>query len=158
MAKKKKRPPRPRKRRVKRPAKQIAAKPTTYRGVKFKSRLEARHAVFYDKIRVAWEYEPDKYELGNGWVYTPDFCLPAFKLLIEVKPIYPVPDYLHILQLVNVVDYGFVLAIGGFWKGETPELFDLYDGLGLKLHTLLRQRQKTVAKAVKESGNYRFDI
>jgi hypothetical protein len=61
----------------------VAAIPTKYRGVQFRSRLEARWAAFFDLAGWRWQYEA--FDL-NGWI--PDFRLcgkvPA---LVEVKPI-----------------------------------------------------------------------
>ncbi len=48
---------------------------TEYNGYLFRSRLEARWAVFFDACGVEWEYEPEGYELGNGIRYLPDFLL-----------------------------------------------------------------------------------
>lgn len=48
---------------------------TEYGGYLFRSRLEARWAVFFDACGVAWEYEPEGYDLGNGIHYLPDFLL-----------------------------------------------------------------------------------
>lgn len=39
---------------------------TEYKGYLFRSRLEARWAVFFDACGIAWEYEPEGYDLGNG--------------------------------------------------------------------------------------------
>jgi hypothetical protein len=62
----------------------IAAKPTRYAGVAFRSRLEARWAAFFDAAGWRWEYEPLDLK---GWV--PDFALIGKKhpVLVEVKPI-----------------------------------------------------------------------
>lgn len=49
--------------------------PTEYKGHLFRSRLEARWAVFFDACGVDWEYEPEGYDLGNGVHYLPDFLL-----------------------------------------------------------------------------------
>lgn len=49
--------------------------PTVYKGYRFRSRLEARWAVFFDVCGVKWEYEPEGYDLGNGISYLPDFVL-----------------------------------------------------------------------------------
>lgn len=68
-------------------SKQTPPKPieTIYKGYKFRSRLEARWAVFFDALGVQWEYEKEGYELGElGW-YLPDFYLPDSKLFIEIK-------------------------------------------------------------------------
>ena len=48
---------------------------TSYKGYKFRSRLEARWAVFFDTCGVKWEYEPEGFDLGNGIWYLPDFLL-----------------------------------------------------------------------------------
>ena len=59
---------------------------TRYKGYAFRSRLEARWAVFFDSLGISWEYEPEGYELGNGLRYLPDFWLPEWGLWVEVKP------------------------------------------------------------------------
>jgi len=48
---------------------------TEYKGYKFRSRLEARWAVFFDACGIMWEYEPEGFELDNGMYYLPDFLL-----------------------------------------------------------------------------------
>ena len=48
---------------------------TEYKGYLFRSRLEARWAVFFDACGVRWEYEPEGYVLNNGQCYLPDFLL-----------------------------------------------------------------------------------
>ena len=48
---------------------------TEYRGYRFRSRLEARWAVFFDACHVRWEYEPEGFVLGDGLHYLPDFLL-----------------------------------------------------------------------------------
>lgn len=60
---------------------------TEYKGYRFRSRLEARWAVFFDEVRIAWEYEVEGYELSNGIKYLPDFYLPQFQLFVEIKPL-----------------------------------------------------------------------
>lgn len=60
---------------------------TVYRGYRFRSRLEARWAVFFDALGIDWEYESEGYELPSGR-YLPDFWLPTFGggMWAEVKP------------------------------------------------------------------------
>ena len=48
---------------------------TKYKGYLFRSRLEARWAVFFDACGVKWEYEPEGFDLGEGIYYLPDFLL-----------------------------------------------------------------------------------
>jgi hypothetical protein len=61
-----------------------SAIPTTYKGVRFRSRLEAKWAAFFDAVDWPWEYEP--IDLGG---YIPDFVLPftPAPILVEVKPL-----------------------------------------------------------------------
>lgn len=59
---------------------------TRYKGYKFRSRLEARWAVFFDHLGIRWDYEPEGFELGNGLRYLPDFWLPDLKTWVEIKP------------------------------------------------------------------------
>lgn len=42
--------------------------PTTYKGVTFRSKLEARWAVFFDTLGIEWEYEPQGYKIGYSYV------------------------------------------------------------------------------------------
>lgn len=59
---------------------------TVYRGCYFRSRLEARYALLFDLLKIAWRYEPEGYELGpHDLHYLPDFHLPAFGTWVEVK-------------------------------------------------------------------------
>lgn len=62
----------------------MKAKPTVYKGIRFRSKLEARWAVFFDALGVTWEYEP-AIESVKG-EYVPDFLMGS-KTLIEVKPL-----------------------------------------------------------------------
>lgn len=63
----------------------IVAIETEYKGYRFRSRLEARWAVFFDEAGIKWEYEIEGYKLSNGVMYLPDFYLPEFQLFVEVK-------------------------------------------------------------------------
>ena len=62
----------------------IKAIETWYAGCRFRSRLEARWAVFFDRLGVQWQYEPQSY-LVDGGGYLPDFWLPDQELWVEVK-------------------------------------------------------------------------
>lgn len=48
---------------------------TEYNGYRFRSRLEARWAVFFDACGIEYEYEPEGYELSDGTWYLPDFLI-----------------------------------------------------------------------------------
>ena len=68
--------------------------PTTYRGIKFRSRLEATWAAYFDlrNDNTTWQYEPVDFP---GWI--PDFSvqIPHFPgpSLAEVKPIYTIESF-----------------------------------------------------------------
>lgn len=68
----------------------IKAIETEYAGVRFRSRLEARWAVFFDALGLKWEFEPEAFRLEEGDGYLPDFYLPDFHtrsgVFVEVKP------------------------------------------------------------------------
>ena len=48
---------------------------TVYNGYRFRSRLEARWAVFFDVLEIEYDYEPEGFDLDGLW-YLPDFWLP----------------------------------------------------------------------------------
>jgi len=64
----------------------IKAIDTRYGNHLFRSRLEARYAVYFDELGVTWEYEKEGFDLGNGLMYLPDFYLPDFRIYAEIKP------------------------------------------------------------------------
>jgi len=49
----------------------IGAIETRYSGYRFRSRLEARWATFFDHLGCEWEYEKEGYVLPNGDRYLP---------------------------------------------------------------------------------------
>lgn len=57
---------------------------TRYAGCRFRSRLEARWAVFFDRAGVRWEYEPQGFVV-DGRPYLPDFLLTDCGTWVEVK-------------------------------------------------------------------------
>lgn len=63
----------------------IKAIDTIYNGYRFRSRLEARWAVFFDTVKIRYEYEKEGYDLGKGLYYLPDFWLPDLELFVEIK-------------------------------------------------------------------------
>lgn len=68
----------------------LKARPTTYKGVEMRSRLEARFAAGCDKLDVWWQYEPRAFASEKGQ-YLPDFQLVSESyddLFVEVKPVF----------------------------------------------------------------------
>lgn len=99
----------------------IQAIETRYAGCRFRSRLEARWAVFFDHLRITWEYEPEGYRLPSG-PYLPDFKLYGLGgdgtgdgLWFEVKP-----------HLENDLEFGM---------REDPRWYELAKMTGIPLIT-----------------------
>src|SRR5690242_16413266 len=63
---------------------QIKAIETKYKGYRFRSRLEARWAIFFDHLALRWLYEHEGYELPSGR-YLPDFWFPTLDIFVEIK-------------------------------------------------------------------------
>lgn len=57
---------------------------TVYNNYRFRSRLEARWAVFFDTLGIEYRYEPEGYDLDGLW-YLPDFWLPQQQCWVEIK-------------------------------------------------------------------------
>jgi len=60
--------------------------PTIYNGVQYRSKTEARWALFMGKLGLTYEYEPEGFDLHSGRRYLPDFYIHDFKTYLEVKP------------------------------------------------------------------------
>ena len=58
---------------------------TEYNGYRFRSRLEARWAVFFDAMHIEYDYEPEGFVGFDDVKYLPDFYLPVENLYVEVK-------------------------------------------------------------------------
>ena len=62
----------------------IRAIETVYNGYKFRSRLEAKWAVFFDAVGIKYQYEIEGYEMDDIR-YLPDFYLPEYDRWFEIK-------------------------------------------------------------------------
>jgi hypothetical protein len=93
---------------------------TNYKGYRFRSRLEARWAVFFDAMRIEWMYEPEGFESRNGEGdivrYLPDFYLPESGTWVEVKGKWTLDESKKILDILdfdsplwNFADSGYKL-------------------------------------------------
>lgn len=83
---------------------------TIYNGYKFRSRLEARWAVFFDQLHIEYQYESEGYVLENGLCYLPDFYLPSLGVYVEIKPAF------------NILSREDILKIDAFRLGENNNL------------------------------------
>jgi len=76
----------------------ITAIETTYQDYRFRSRTEARWAVFFDALGLTWRYEVEGFDLGAAGWYLPDFWLPDLQLWCEIKGTEPGDAELRKLQ------------------------------------------------------------
>jgi hypothetical protein len=90
---------------------QIRVIETNYQGYRFRSRLEARWALFFDALKLEWEYEPEGFALPNGQWYLPDFFIPFHGMRkhypnagywVEIKGIPPTEEELEKLRLTCI--------------------------------------------------------
>lgn len=92
---------------------------TIYSGYRFRSRLEARWALFLEQMNVAFSYEPEGYDLGQtGW-YLPDFWLHREEVFLEIKPRMQETVWdkkCHALRVQT--GFGIILLAGNPWPGE----------------------------------------
>lgn len=93
--------------------------PTSYRGYRFRSRLEARWAVFMDHAGISdWRYETQGFLIGSV-PYLPDFYLPSSDAWIEVKGAAAELDYDLMLAAPACLPGGRLLIVGP--NPEPPE-------------------------------------
>ncbi|SHH14052.1 MULTISPECIES: hypothetical protein [Desulfosporosinus] len=92
---------------------------TRYKGYRFRTRLEARWAVFFDALGVRWEYEKEGFELSTGDLYLPDFWLPDDKLWVEVKGEQPDDRYHGMLSdFSEDMNCAVLLVVGIPWENQ----------------------------------------
>lgn len=106
----------------------IKAIETTYKGYRFRSRLEARWAVFFDELGIKYEYEPEGFDLEKVGRYLPDFWLPDLGWWVEIKPKYP--EQSEIDKCIALSNYGggewrVMLIAGNPWPSEYKVLVSL---------------------------------
>lgn len=102
----------------------IKAIETTYKGYRFRSRLEARWAVFFDALGIKWQYEPEGFEKSTNYCeedgpnrvvrYLPDFYLPESGTWVEVKGVWTEKD---------ASDTAFILDFGSpLWHFDDSDI------------------------------------
>lgn len=94
---------------------------TVYQGYRFRSRLEARWAVFLSNtFMMPWQYEVEGFDLGGdvGW-YLPDFWLPEAKAYIEIKATTPTrEEQRKVAWLQAASGMPVYVIVGSPWTGE----------------------------------------
>lgn len=97
---------------------------TVDKGIRFRSRLEARWAVFFDAVGVKYQYEPEGYVLSDGTRYLPDFYLPDIKMWVEVKGVMSNADQRKIDLFREAIFEESKLIVVGDIPPETDDLLN----------------------------------
>lgn len=104
---------------------------TIYNNYRFRSRLEARWAVFFDALHIEYRYEPEGFDLEKTGRYLPDFWLPKQKCWIEIKGTRPddrerdkAEELARLTGTTAYIEFGDILIPDGsfcetFWDTES---------------------------------------
>lgn len=144
--------------------KPISSKPTVYRGITFRSRLEARWAIFLENSAsvLKWTYEPATYHLlPQNWDYTPDFRVwhkSGNTFDLEVKPNEVTLDYAKVLVAFRRVMPYDLYVLTGNW-------YDVPLAVSLSLTAVRLCKVPTIetlfpihSQAFEFARTYRFDL
>lgn len=82
-----------------------------YRGISYRSKLEAATAKFFTEHDIEFIYEPNVFEFQDGTKYLPDFYLPEQKIWVKCKGIMTDKDDHKITILANESKEGEVVVI-----------------------------------------------
>jgi hypothetical protein len=91
---------------------------TVYKDIPFRSRLEARWAIFWDTLKVPYEYEPKKFDFGEIR-YIPDFWLPNQQKWVEIKGQMPNDIEIKKAQLLAQETQNDVAILSGLVRFDT---------------------------------------
>jgi hypothetical protein len=110
---------------------------TQYDGYRFRSRLEARWAVFFNSLGIEWQYEPQGFEFKctnedcerfscPGHVnYLPDFYLPKIDWYVEVKAKTPVSIDMYKLTLATN-HFRRIMLLGNIPRVISSEIYPIH--------------------------------
>jgi hypothetical protein len=109
---------------------------TYYKGNRFRSRLEARWAVFFEEIEFKWEYEKEGYSLNNQMGYLPDFWIEDLKTFIEIKP--NTPKGIELEKILRFAREKSLLLIEGYpWQDHVMKNGELIEDSKYKIYPLV---------------------
>lgn len=105
---------------------------TRHSGYRFRSRLEARWAVFFETANVPYEYEKEGFDLGEAGWYLPDFWIPYYwhhdaypegtppipGIWVEIKPSLPTTESIAKIEaLARATQHCVYLVAGNVGNG-----------------------------------------
>lgn len=103
---------------------------TQYNGYRFRSRLEARWAVFFEHCGIQYTYEPEGYDLSqvacpcahNGDDAGEERCICEDKRAVQGKALWYLPDfYLHNVNLRGAEPDGLFFETKGLFAASNSE-------------------------------------
>jgi hypothetical protein len=98
--------------------------PTTYKGIEFRARSEARWAVFFDKLGIRYLYEPLKVTPPDTGGYYPDFFFQDWRIYGEVKDLER--DNLTFEEIGKMVSLVHALKVPLLLIDGSPHAFSSY--------------------------------
>ncbi len=139
----------------------IKAIETSYKGYRFRSRLEARWAVAFDAMGIKWEYENQSFWVAPFVGYMPDFWLPKTKTWVEVKGDLETVDWNN---LAHAVMSNGLPEIKNTWStdggllvlGSIPDSHEKWIPIYPLLQHSTELRAGFVSEAVFSDGGFRF--
>lgn len=90
--------------------KRIPAIKTEYRGIVFRSKLEAKYARAFDLLGIAWAYEDRNFIFDDWTCYAPDFYMPEVDTYFEVKGVFDCESKHKVESLARI---GNRVVVGG---------------------------------------------
>lgn len=149
---------------------------TSYQGCLFRSRLEARWAVFLTNIGAKWEYESQGYDISGTW-YLPDFWIESMQMFMEIKSIHVTEEesllcaqlsFVRPVLLVSGSPWPNEYKVSMFSKGDLliKGMFAEYkdkNQLALAVATqnygqgLMKLRKPVLARALSKARSARFE-
>lgn len=102
---------------------EIKAIETEYNGYHFRSRTEARWAVFFDAIGLSYEYEREGFNLHENGYYLPDFYLKDWDWFIEIKGGMPKREEIEKVKELSYSGQSRGAAI--LWGSPWPPRFEI---------------------------------
>lgn len=86
--------------------------PTDYKGYRFRSKTEARWAVFFTELGLSWVYEEQGFDMDGTW-YLPDFSINDWNGYVEIKGREPSSEEVEKCKSLNKGSDRTVLLIYG---------------------------------------------
>jgi hypothetical protein len=118
---------------------------TNYKGYNFRSRLEARWAIFFDATKFKWEYEKEGYDLGELGYYLPDFWLVQHECWVEIKGKYPIKTELEKIKKLHEITGDPCILFYGM-PTENNGFAYFYNGIDSDLKTQYSDEVNLVSK------------